>query len=83
MGCVSNGVKHSNHILVHAGIDGDHVCSRDAYILSKCAVTVYTHAVGVLTPLDVAVVAVTAVAAGDVAFAGYALANCKAGHSCA
>ena len=29
------------------------------------------------------VVAVTAVAAGDVAFAGYALANCKAGHSCA
>ena len=50
---------------------------------SSVSVAVDAHAKGVLTPLNVAVVAVAAVAAGDMALAADTLANGKAGDTLA
>ena len=69
MGGVAHGVKEGHHVLRQVLVDEDHVAGRDAHVLSKSAVPVHAHALGVLAPLDVAGVAVAAVAAGDMALA--------------
>ena len=78
MGCVSYCVEHCNNVLIQRRVDGNNVCSRNAYIFSECTVTVYAYAVCVLTPLDISVTAVTAVAAGNVSFTGNSLSYSEA-----
>ena len=79
VGGVAEGVEEGDHVLVQLGVDDDDVAGGDAHVLREGAVPIHAHAVGVLAPLDVAGVAVAAVAAGDVALAADPHAHLKAG----
>jgi len=75
---VAEGVKEGDNVLRQALVDGNDVARRDADILRERAVPVDADADMVLTPLNIAGVTVAAVAAGDMALAGDALADREA-----
>ena len=83
VGGIAESVKEGNHIFVQILVDGDDIGGGDTQVLCESTVAVDAHAKGVLTPLNVAVVAVAAVAAGDMALAADTLANGKAGDTLA
>ena len=72
---VAEGVKEGDNVLRQALVDGNDVARRDADILRERTVAVDTDADMVLAPLNIAGVTVAAVAAGDMALAGDALAD--------
>ena len=78
MGGVAEGVKEGDDVLVEILGDLDHVGGRDADVLCERAVAVNADGHRVLAPLDVAAAAVAAAMAGDVPFAGDALADPEA-----
>ena len=80
---VAEGVKEGDNVLRQALVDGNDVARRDADILRERAVPVDADADMVLTPLNIAGVTVAAVAAGDMALAGDALADREARDACA
>ena len=80
---VAEGVEEGDNVLRETLVDGNDVACRDADELRERAVTVNADADVVLAPLDIAGVAVAAVAAGDMALAGDALADREARDACA
>ena len=79
VGGVAHRVKEGHDLLRQALPHDDDVGGGDAQVLGKGSVPVHPYAHRVLAPLDVAVVAVPAVAAGDVPLAGDQLAHVQAG----
>ena len=75
---VAEGVKEGDNVLRQALVDGNDVARRDADILRERTVAVDADADMVLAPLNIAGVTVAAVAAGDMALAGDALADREA-----
>ena len=75
---VAEGVKEGDDVLRQALVDGNDVARRDADILRERTVAVDADADMVLAPLNIAGVTVAAVAAGDMALAGDALADREA-----
>ena len=79
MGGIAESIEECNNIFIQVFIDGDNVACRNHQIFSEGTVAVYAHTLGVLTPLDVAVVTVAAVAAGNVTFTTDPLAYIETG----
>ena len=75
---VAEGVKEGDDVLRKTLVDGNDIARRDADVFCERAVAVDADADVVLAPLDIAGMTVAAVTAGDMAFAGYALADRKA-----
>ena len=78
MGGVAKGIKEGYHILRKTGLYQDYILLGNTHIFSKCTIPVHTDADRIPAPLDIAVVAIAAVMAGDVAFSGNPLANRQA-----
>ena len=83
MGSVAEGIEECNHILGQRFINQNNIGFGDAHILCKCTVTVNAHTLGVLAPLDVTVVAVAAVMAGQMTLTGNPLTDLQAGNTSA
>jgi len=80
---VAEGVEERDDVLGQRLVDQDDVARGDADVLGERAVAVDADADMVLAPLDVAGVAVAAVAAGDVALAADPLADLVLVHALA
>ena len=78
---VAEGVKKRNNILRQALVDDNDVGLRNTDIFGKRAVAINANTNGILAPLDIAGMAVTAMAAGNVPFARDALADMQPCHA--
>ena len=78
---VAEGVKKRNNILRQALVDDNDVGLRNTDIFGKRAVAINANTNGILAPLDIAGMAVTAMVAGNVPFARDALADMQPCHA--
>ena len=78
---VAEGVKKRNNILRQALVDDNDVGLRNTDIFGKRAVAINANTNGILAPLDIAGMAVTAMVAGNVPFTRVALADMQPCHT--